>query len=101
MHRSHPKFKCFKDTLKAFDDFRNKQQNCMKIHWYVKVYDSFWYESKFLICKSMYIPKVYSAHYKLRYDTNLQQQQKNSDKINGTENAFFFLARAPTHQFYF
>ena len=58
MHRSQPKFKCFKDTLKAFDDFRNKQQNCMS--------------NVFLICKSMYIPKVYSAHYKLRYDTNLQ-----------------------------
>ena len=43
---------CFKDTLKAFDDFRNKQQKCMKYY--------------SLIRRSMYILKVYSIHYTLR-----------------------------------
>ena len=41
-----------KDALKAFDDFKNKQQKCMK-----------WV---FLICKSIYILKVYSIQYTLR-----------------------------------
>ena len=35
------------DTLKAFDDFENKQV----------------YQVTFLICKSIYILKVYSIHY--------------------------------------
>ena len=39
----------FKDKLKAFDEFKNKQQKCMKY--------------SFLICKSIYILKVYSVHY--------------------------------------
>ena len=42
----------FKDTLKAFDDLKNKQQNCMK--------------ELFLIHKSMHILKVYSTHCTLR-----------------------------------
>ena len=41
-----------KDTLKAFDDFNNKQQKCM--------------EYCFLIYKSMYILKVNSIHYTLK-----------------------------------
>ena len=40
----------FKDTLKAFDDFKNKQNK---------------YEVIFLMCKSTYILKVYSIHYTL------------------------------------
>ena len=42
----------FKDTLKAFNDFRNNQQKSTN--------------KCFLICKSMYILKVYSVHYTLR-----------------------------------
>ena len=42
----------FKDTLKACDDFKNKQKNCMKLC--------------FLIRKSMYNLKVYSIRYTLR-----------------------------------
>ena len=42
----------FKDILKAFDDFKFKQEKCMKYC--------------FLICKSMYILKVYSMNYTLR-----------------------------------
>ena len=34
-----------KDALKAFDDFKNKQQKCMK--------------QCFLVCKIMHILKVY------------------------------------------
>ena len=39
----------FKATLKAFDDFKNKQQKCIKYYLF--------------ICKSMYILKVYEIHY--------------------------------------
>ena len=42
----------FKDTLKAFDDFKNKQQKFTK--------------KCFLICKSIYILKVYWIHYTLK-----------------------------------
>ena len=46
----------FKDTLKAFDYFRKKQQKCMK--------------KCFSICKkSIYILKVYSIHYTLKWNT--------------------------------
>ena len=48
-----------KDTVKALDDFRNKQEKCMK--------------QCFLICKSMYILKVYQIHYTLRWNTNLKE----------------------------
>ena len=44
--------KVLKDTLKAFDKFKNKQKKCMK--------------SCFLICKSIHILRVYSIHYTLR-----------------------------------
>ena len=71
----------FKDTLKAFDDFKNKQKSFMK-----------WY---FLICKTMSILKVYSIHYILRYNTNVKKFP--SDNINGTKNILFFLSRTTTH----
>ena len=41
-----------KDTLKAFDGFRNKQQKCMKLC--------------FMVSKNIYIMKVFSIHYTLR-----------------------------------
>ena len=41
-----------KGTMEAFNDFKNKQQKCMK--------------QCFLICKSMYILEVFSIHYTLR-----------------------------------
>ena len=46
-----------KDTLKAFDDFKTKQQKCMKYC--------------FLTCESMNIPKVCSIHYTSRKNTNV------------------------------
>ena len=42
----------FKDTVKALDDFKNKQHKCMK--------------QCFLVRKSIYILKVYSFRYTLR-----------------------------------
>lgn len=41
-----------KSTLNASNDFKNKQQKCMKYYF-------------FLIIKSMYIMKIYSIHYTL------------------------------------
>ena len=49
----------------------------------------------FLICKSIYILKVYLIRY-------TYVKKFLSDKINGTKNALFFLSRAPTrHNFTF
>ena len=71
----------FKDTLEASDDFKNKQQKCMK--------------QCFLICKSMYILKVYSIHNTLRGNTNIKKIS--FEQINGTKYALFFLSRVSTH----
>ena len=38
-----------KDTLKAFDNFKNKQKQCVKYY--------------FLICKSMYSQRVFDTLY--------------------------------------
>ena len=67
-----------KDTLKVFDDFKIKQQKCVK--------------KCFLICKSMYILKV-SIH----WDKTQMLKKFPLNKINGTKNALFFLWWAPTH----
>ena len=48
-----------------------------------------------MICKGMYILKVYSILYTFRYNTNVKKIP--SDKINSTKKAHFFLSRAPTH----
>ena len=71
----------FKDTLKAFDDFKNKQKSIWSnVFWYVKVciyrkciqftihWDKIWMLKKFPLCK-----------------------------ISGTKNALSFISRAPTH----
>ena len=55
-----------KDTLKAFDDFKDKQQKCIKQY--------------FLICKSMYILKVYSIDYKLRQNPNVKKMSFGQNK---------------------
>ena len=78
--------KLFKDTLKAFDDFRNKQQK------YVKYC--------FLICKSMYILKVYSIHYTLRLNTNLKKSLFGQNKRYKKCPPFSF-ANSNSSQFYF
>ena len=72
-----------KDTLKAFNDFKKKQQKCKK-----------WC---FLICKSKCILKVYSIQKTIHWDRIQILKKFLSDKINGTINALFFLSQAPTH----
>ena len=44
----------------------------------------------------MYILKMYSTHYALKWNTQMLKKFR-SDKINGIKNALFFLLRAPTH----
>ena len=70
-----------KDTLKAFDDFKNKQKNVWSnVFWYVKVC-IFWN----------------CGQYSIHSDKTQVLKKFHWDKINGTENAFFFLSLAPTH----
>ena len=66
-----------KNTLKTFDDFKKKQQKCM--------------EECLLICKSIYLLKIYLIHYILQKNANVKKIP--SDKINVTKNALFFLSR--------
>ena len=74
-----------KDTLKAFDDFNNKQQKCM--------------EYCFLIYKSMYILKVNSIHYTLKSNTNLKNIPFTQN--NGTKKCpLFSFATSDSSQFY-
>ena len=76
------------DTLKALDDFKNKQQLYMK-KW-------------FLTCKSIYILKACSVN--LGLDKTQALKKFPLDKINMTENLHFFNSQAPTHHtftFYF
>ena len=56
----------FTNTLKTFDDFKNKQQKCMKLC--------------FLIGKSINILKVFSIHCTLRYNTNVKTIFSRQDK---------------------
>ena len=50
----------------------------------------------FLICKSIYIPKVYSIH-TIHWDKTEMLKRFPSDKTNDTKKALCFLSRAPTH----
>ena len=69
-----------KGQVKAFDDFKNKQQKRMKsFSWYVKV-------CILLNC----------IQYTIHWDKTQILQIFPTDKINGTKNALFF-SRAPTH----
>ena len=82
-------YKCFcyiKDTLKAFDDFKNKQKSAWNnVFWYVNVC-IFWN----------------CIHYNIHWDKTQMIKSLPSDKINGTKNAFFFLSWGPYyHSFTF
>ena len=74
-------YSCFKDTLKAFDELKNKQKSVWSNAFYKR--------------KSMHILKVYSIHHILRWNTNVKKkffwQNKRYKKIT------LFLSRAPTH----
>ena len=77
LFRSLANFCCdLNNTLKAFGDFKNKQQKC----------NDFWYAE---------ILKVYLTHYTLRQSRNVKEFPL--DKLNATKNVLFFLSRAPTH----
>ena len=79
----------FKDTLKAFDDFKNKINSVWSnVFWYVKVCNKLW---KFI-------------QYTIHWDKTQMLKKIPLDKINGTKNDFVFLLRSPTHHsfaFYF
>ena len=68
-----------KDTLKAFDDFKNSQKSVWStIFWYVNVYS----ESVF---NTLYIKDKANV------------QKKKNKKINGTKKIPRFCFQAPTH----
>ena len=71
----------FKDTLKAFDDFKNKQKRVWS--------NSFWYVKVCIFWKS--VQNIIHWHKRQMF------KKFPSDKINSTKNALFFLSWAPTH----
>ena len=72
----------FKDTLKAFDNFKNKINSVWSnVFWYVKVCNQLW---KFI-------------QYTIHWDKTQMLKKIPLDKINGTKNDFFFLLQSPTH----
>ena len=66
----------FKDTLKAFDDFKNKQKKFM--NW------------KFIYWKFI--------QFTILWDKTQMFKKFPSGKINNTKNELFFLLRAPNYQ---
>ena len=70
-----------KDTLNAFNDFKNKQKSVWSnVFWYVKV-------CVFWKC----------VQYNIHWDKTEILKKFPSDKINGTKNVLFFISRVPTH----
>ena len=75
----------FKDTLKAFDNFKNNQNSVWSNgFWYVKVC-IFW----------KYI------QYTIDWDKTQMLKKFSLDSIDGTKNALFFLSRALTNHSFF
>ena len=71
----------YKDTLKAFGAFKNKQKSVWSnVFWYVKVY-IFWK----------------CIQYTVHWDETQILKKFPSGRINVTKNTHFFLLRAPTH----
>ena len=75
------KMKHFKDTLKAFNDFKNKQKSVWS--------NAFWYVKVCIFWKCI--------QYTVQWDKIQMFKKFSSGKINGIKNALFFLSRAPTH----
>ena len=74
-------FYSHKDTLKAFNDFKNKQKSVWRnVFWYVKV-RVFWKYIK----------------YSIPWDKTQMFKKFPPDKINGAKNSLFFISQAPTH----
>ena len=73
--------KKFKDTLKAFNDFKIKQESVRSnVFWYVRVY-IFWN----------------CTIYTIQWDKIQMLKKFLLNKTNRTKNALFFLLRAPNH----
>ena len=71
----------FKDTLKAFEDFKSKQNSVWSnVFWYIKVC-IFW---TFI-------------QYTMHWDKTQKLKKIPLDKINRSKNALFFLSLASTH----
>ena len=74
---SYELWEIFKDTLKAFDDFKNKQKSVRSnVFWYVKV-------CVFWKC----------IQYTIHWDKTQMLKKIPSDKINGTKNILFFFRK--------
>ena len=72
---------CIKHTLKAFNDFRNKEKSVWSnVVSYIKV---------FIFYKSI--------QYNIHSDKTQMLKKVPSEKISGTKNSLFFLLRALTH----
>ena len=73
------------ETLKALDDFKNKQKNVRgDVFWYVKVH----------IFRKCIL-------YVIDWDLNTIVKKISSDKINGTKNALFSFVDSKLSKFYF
>ena len=70
-----------KHALKAFSNFRNKQQICVKY--------AFWYVKVCIFSKCI--------QYTIHWDKTQILKKFSSDKINGAQNVLFFLSQAPAH----
>ena len=71
---------CFKDILKAFDDFKNSKKVCE-----VMSFDTW---------KFAYSLRI---QYIIHWDKTQMLKKFSSIKIKGTKNALFFVSRTPTH----
>ena len=70
-----------KDTMKAFNDFKNKQKSVWSnVFWYLKIC-IFWK----------------CIQYTIHWDKTHMLKRVSSEKINSTKNEFFFLLQSLTH----
>ena len=70
----------FKDTLKAFDEFKNKKKSLWSIFF---VMERYVYSGS--VFDTLYIQRKHNV------------KKNSSGKINGTKGTFFSFSRAPTH----
>ena len=84
------------DTLKAFDDFKNRQQKSMNVFWCIYILKAY------IFWKFIQYTILWSKTHWQRMLTKFP-----SDKLNVSKNAlflfllFFFLASSKSPQFYF
>ena len=79
-------YNSLKNTLKAFDDFKNKQKSLWA--------NLFWYVKEFIFWKCI--------QYTMHWDKTQMLRKIPSGKISGTKNSTFFRLQAPSyHSFTF